>query len=274
MGQVKTLSCFSGRGYEYIHKYETSPLLSEYQIHSHDSYELLIFLKGEADFVIEGAVYPLSPMDAIVTRPEEMHQIYPREGVGYERVILTVSDSFFADYDCNAYRSIFTDRKAATENILQMGEKHREFLDTIKRLEGYIRQEKNHEAVIRSACIELLYGFNQLKPAETVVTPQSESIRRITEYINQNLSEELSLETLAERFYVSKYYLCRMFKKYTGMTLWQYITRKRILTAKALRRQGLSVGEAAFQAGFSDYSAFYKACVKETGLPPKKGLQA
>ncbi len=56
------------------------------------------------------------------------------------------------------------------------------------------------------------------------------------------------------------------------MTVGQYITRKRILFVKKLYQGGRSLGEVAALSGFSDYSAFYKAFTKETGLPPKEGL--
>ncbi len=262
-----------GGDYQYSHRRDDEPNLPYFKIHSHEYYELLIFLEGDASFVIEGAEYPLSPMDAMVTRPGEMHQIYHHSRSPYDRIILSVTDSFFMNYDCAAYRNIFVDREPGEENIIRIGGgPDSAVMDAARRIERYIGQGQGNEVVTRCAAIELLYALNQLKPDKAVSTPQSETVRRITAYINRNLAGDLSLDVLADRFFVSRYYLCRIFKKYTGMTLWQYITRKRILAAKALHQSGHSFSEAASRAGFADYSAFYKACVKETGLPPRKAL--
>lgn len=262
------------KDYQYYHLQDDAPEMSRYQIHTHDFYELLIFIKGDASFVVEGAVFPLTPYNALITRPGEMHQIFHHSSAPYERIVLAVTDAFFINNDCTDFRNIFTEREAGCENILRLGPKNNTaILDTTKRIEEYARKEQKNEVVLRCAVIELLYALNQLKPAKAVSTPQSEIIGHITSYISHHLDSDLTLDALAEQFFVSKYYLCRIFKKYTGITLGQYITQKRILAAKSFYQSGHSLSDAASLAGFSDYSSFYKACTKETGQPPRKALR-
>lgn len=284
MENITCIKSVSDKSFRYIHKQEEAPDLSNYMVHTHDFYELLIFLEGDASFVAEGATHPLSPLDAIVTRPGEMHQIFHHTRSRYERILLNFTDSFFANNDCSEYRRIFTDREMGRENIIRSGSmRGSAVLDAVQRIERYIREgeqvrksrgEHRHrnDVVIRCAVIELLHALNQLKPDSAAGTPQSAAVRRAADYINRNLAGDLSLEELSERFFVSKYHLCRMFKTCMGMTIGQYITRKRILLAKSLYQDGCSLSEAALQSGFADYSSFYKACVKEFGTPPKKSL--
>jgi len=257
----------------YWRKWDETPVVSNYNIHTHEEYELLIFIRGDASFIVEGVEHPLSPMDAIVTCPGEMHQIYLRSVSSYERVVLSLNDQFFVNNDCVRYRDIFTNREMGTENIIRSDSiKNSAILDAVERIDRYINEGEDNEVVIRCAVIELLHALNQLKPEKTTGLPQSVAVRKTSAYINRNLTGELSLDVLAEQLFVSKYYLCRIFKKYTGMTIGRYITHKRLMLAKDLYQNGHSLSEAAALSGFADYSAFYKACVKETGQPPRKGI--
>ena len=78
---------------------------------------------------------------------------------------------------------------------------------------------------------------------------------------------------LAEKFYMSKFYICRCFRNATGLTIHEYIRRKRLTKVRELKNTGKSISEAALEAGFHDYSSFYRAYVKEYGNQPRKDLQ-
>ena len=97
----------------------------------------------------------------------------------------------------------------------------------------------------------------------------------IVEYINGHLFEELSLEILAEKFYLSKNHLNRLFKEASGSTVWEYIRLKRLLAAHWRIAGGAAATAAAADCGFHDYSAFYRAYKKHFGVAPgsQKGEQ-
>lgn len=98
-------------------------------------------------------------------------------------------------------------------------------------------------------------------------------INEILSYINQNLTEELTLKNLAAHFYLSTSHLCKIFKDTTGTTINRYITAKRITLAKSLLTSGCSVMEACEKCGFRDYSNFLKTFTKAVGISPKKYSQ-
>ena len=89
-------------------------------------------------------------------------------------------------------------------------------------------------------------------------------------YINEHLTESLTLDELAAKFYVSKYYLLHAFKEYANLSVHQYIISKRIIHAQILLQDGVSPGEAARDSGFNDYAGFYRAFVKQTGMTPQQ----
>ena len=90
----------------------------------------------------------------------------------------------------------------------------------------------------------------------------------LIDYINENLSRDLSLDALAERFFISKSQLNRRFKKLTGATVGEYIAAKRLLYARERIFDGVPAAQASSESGFNDYSAFYRAYKKKFGVTP------
>lgn len=93
-------------------------------------------------------------------------------------------------------------------------------------------------------------------------------INQIVTYINEHLSEELSLDQIADAFYLSKFYLSKRFKQYTGLSIYQYIMKKRLTVARNMLSEGVPVIEACNQCGFGDYSNFLKAFKREFTCTP------
>lgn len=96
------------------------------------------------------------------------------------------------------------------------------------------------------------------------------SMDNILDYINKNLSKNLSVDALSSKFYVSKYYLMHKFKEQTGYTLHNYILQKRLIMANLLITNGENASDACAKSGFGDYSNFVRAFKKMFGLSPKK----
>ena len=84
-------------------------------------------------------------------------------------------------------------------------------------------------------------------------------ISAVLSYINSNLSSDLTVDTLANSVYLSRYHFMRLFKEQTGTTIHSYIREKRLLYASRLIREGVPAGQAAQESGFSDYSTFSRA---------------
>ena len=90
----------------------------------------------------------------------------------------------------------------------------------------------------------------------------------LIEYLSQNFTKNLSLQSIANTFHLSKDYCNRLFHDATGMTVMQYILYNRILLARQLLMNGASAADVARQVGYSDYSSFYRAYHKVTGRSP------
>ena len=99
-------------------------------------------------------------------------------------------------------------------------------------------------------------------------------IQQVLEHINHNLTEDLSIDTLADIAFISKFYLMRKFKAETGYSIHQYITSKRLIMAKELLSSTtLPITDICFQCGFRDYSSFFREFQKNFRISPRKFRQ-
>ena len=93
-------------------------------------------------------------------------------------------------------------------------------------------------------------------------------IKEIIEYLNDNFMDDITLEMLERKFFISKYHLCHIFPEATRLTVHQYMTKKRLAYAKELIKSGKTANFASDAAGFNNYSSFYRAYVSEYNTSP------
>lgn len=128
-----------------------------------------------------------------------------------------------------------------------------------------VRNNKQIEAMadIMNACT------NYLWITELIKIDSGNQIYLLTDYINNNICEDLSVDKLCSVLNVSRIRLYDMAHKYYGMSVAKYIRQKRIsIAAKYLAENGCAISEAAQNAGFYDYNYFSKVFKKETGMTP------
>lgn len=260
--------------YKISASYNADPSNAKFQLHNHDEYEILLFLEGDAKYVVEDKSYTLEPCDIIVIRKHEFHRIYHNSPSPYHRVILMVNPAFFQENDCTDYEAQFIK--------MPLGTGHKIPADLVRSsglFDAFLRYKKYSEnytldpgtPILKSIMIEILYLINKItafSDADLTGSP----VKSVILYINNHYTTDITLDILQDKFFISKYYLCRAFHKATGLTVHEYIRRKRLTKVRELRAEGLSIGDAAIQSGFNDYSSFYRAYQKEYGASPRADL--
>lgn len=97
-------------------------------------------------------------------------------------------------------------------------------------------------------------------------------VKNYIQFINDNITQDLTLEMIANHFYISKQYLCKIFKQKTGLTVKKYISYKRIVLVRELYSSGMSITEACTRAGFNGYSNFYRTFFNLMHESPRQNL--
>ena len=221
---------------------------------------------------VEGNEYTLYPGAVFLMRDGESHKIQVESGTPYERIAIHFSSSLLSLLDPRGELSVpFRERRLGAGNVFRL-----------RSLEGLLPSvlalgDNTSSYRIRLTVTAFLYSLlievsNQYVVEEHSFVERKElgKIYEIIEFINQNLSKELSLDAIAADFYLSKSQLSRSFKKATGSTLWDYVLIKRLFLARSLIREGESISCACERSGFREYSSFYRAYKKRFGVSPNQ----
>lgn len=263
-----------GTGFDYVYSVNNRPKNdAEFKLHAHDSfYEIYLFLSGNAQFHIEGNVYQTHPHDIFIARPHEMHHNVFLSPEKYERVVLFVSLDFFQENHCQELERFFTERTLGKDCHIPARIVNRELFPLLLKMNRYLKD--GAPRIARCTLTEFLYELNQIREPLTVPSIRDRQISEILLYINEHLSQELTLDLLAERFFINKYHLCRTFKSITGYTVNKYINHKRLLLALELHKKGQSLSEASANAGYNSYAHFYRMYKSEFGSSPRSNPAA
>ena len=255
----------SARGIEYEYRYDAPT--SKACVNSSDEFEIVYVLQGSGKYVVENREYDLSPRTAFFTLPSEFHGMLQDSPSNVERFRVRFSRGSVSDdaldmlllrFDERADRAI-SSNSSELSLILASAFERFEIADSLddKAKGVYLRALLEEIAVLLSSSVP--------KP---ISTKEDELGEKVLRYLNGNINKNISLDKLAGRFFVSKYYLCRAFKQRTGVSVHNYINYKRIMHAKELIESGETASRAADSVGFGDYSAFYRAYVRILGKAP------
>ncbi len=250
----------------------------EFEFHYHDFNKIIIFLSGNVTYLVEGKAYDLKPWDILLINHHDIHKPVIDSGTAYERVVIWLQPDYIkaqADHACDLTQC-FTATTEKSFNLIRLNPTLQTEIQTLlQQLESSLEsREFGHELLSHSYFLQFMVYLNRVFLPETYQLDASASrydqqITEILTYINTHLGEDLSNESLADRFYVSKYYLMHKFKETTGYTLHSYVQQKRLLHSADLMRGGTPVLKAAALCGFSDYSTFLRAFRKFYGISPK-----
>ncbi len=239
-----------------------------FQLHNHDDYEIFLFLKGDAKYIVENKTYSLEPYDTIIVKKHELHRVFHNNPVSFHRKVLFISSSFLQKYNCLEYEKQMLNTLASGNKIPGKLVRSSGLYDAFERYRIYSKEytEKDNP-VLTAIIIEILYLISQITDSSTPDSSNS-PINPVISYLNDNYTEHIDLDMLQDQFFISKYYLCREFRKATGLTVLEYVRKKRLAEVQKLHENGLSLLEAAVRSGFNSYSSFYRAYQKEFGCSP------
>ncbi|MDO4519143.1 MAG: AraC family transcriptional regulator [Eubacteriales bacterium] len=242
-----------------------------YSYHFHDFHKVIVFLSGKVTYHIEGKAYPLQPGDILLVSRHAIHKPEIDSSVPYERIILWIRD----DIDRSDLIRCFAKANDRSFNLVRL---YDEIGEDLQKLLKNLRKAEQDTAfgadLLKDALFtQFMVYLNRIFLNKEYIVDQhiyhsDSQIDQILSYINQNLSDDLSIERLSQKFYISRYYMMRKFKAETGYTVHSYVQNKRLLWAQQLIAQKIPVTKAALQCGFHDYSTFERAYKKQFGHKP------
>ena len=248
--------------------------------HYHEFDKLILVLGGKVSYVVEGVTYFLQPWDLLLVQHNMIHRPVIDPAAPYERVVIWLGREWLQKRSDpgEALDTCFETARQRGFHLLRFGaERQLQYMQTIQRLEeALVSREFGAARLADTLCQQVLIGVNRDILRDRTAQEQRDSYRvdpkmeEVLRYIGEHLEEDLSVDALANRFYLSRYYLMHRFKAVTGYTLHQYINQKRLLRAGELIRAGVPVMKAAEQAGFAEYSTFLRAFQNTFHMSPRE----
>lgn len=238
-------------------------------MHSHDSYEIYLFLEGKSDYLVEGNKYRLRKGDIMLMRRGELHINSIRGGSTYKRIFVNFDITELLGSTGNlALLDMFDKRSLGEHNHYRA----KDFPNNHWQILLYAICNASSKEEKLCYLLPLLNELNKCYFHLTQLPDNTEPniVAEICKYINSDLTGNLSLEQLSEKFYLSKTHLNRLFKSNVGTTVGRYIRLKRLFFAKENIQKGIPPTELYLQCGFRDYTTFYRAFKQQFMQSPKE----
>lgn len=246
------------------------------KIHLHNNcYEIIQVIKGKGSIVIGQNRYPYTPGGVYIIKAFLLHSSCVREQP-YIRSKLSINasciDEILNHLDLNEYFAPLLQQNNGVYLPLspQIANQVDELLKHLA--ECFESQDMESDAVGLSLLLNLL-TFLRTEYNSGVRSPPlpNTPISRVIKYINLNISEQLTLDTIAKSNNISKFYLCKLFKKEQGISIMNFILNQRLMLVKnQLRVTSLSCSDIAMAIGFSNFSSFCQQFKKKEGMTPSE----
>lgn len=241
-----------------------------YDIHCHSFYELYFFIRGNVSYRLEGRQYTPEPQSILLMAPNALHGMKYLEAGTYERYVLHFTAQALPPETRSFLLAPFHRRNGCEPYYTNAAEfsfqEQFEGLLACAKLPAEIRRSAERIALQNLLLLVVRMSLRRQPASSGENLPPV--ISEVLAYLNENLAEDITLDDLAARFYISKDHLNRLFRLSTGTTILQYVLYKRISAAQQRILAGDSAAVAAAACGFRDYSVFFRAYRKILGHSP------
>ena len=245
-------------------------------LHSHTYIEILYCHEAEdVEYLVGSNRYKLQKGDILLIMPGVSHRpILPETlKTPYVRDVIWINPDFLNDLVAGFPHSPREERPH--ETLIRTANTRWEFLGRLFKIgvrEAELRRT-GWEAVVMGNTLMLLTYLDRAfreNSAGLLKAEKPELPDKVTAYIEQHYAEHITVSDLARKFYVSESSISHLFKQKLGVSIYRYVTQRRLISAKNLIAEGITLEQVAVQVGFADYSAFYRAFKQEYGISPRQ----
>lgn len=249
--------------------------------HFHNTYELHFTVSDNLKFIVDDELFWAPKGSVFIIDPLIPHMSVVADGVWFERYTVHIKPHIikelntFPGYDLY---DLFNSNESKNVNHIKLNQEGIIVFEKIlNRLINYSREDYFAADVFqRLTLTEVLFYLSRMKKegvfhkASSVNDENYKLVRRIMKYINENLESDLNLDVISDTFFRSKSTINRIFKRYSGTTVTQYTTSRRIYRARDLLKENIPVFSVCERSGFTDYNHFIRTFKRFIGMTPKQ----
>ena len=248
-------------------------------LHYHDFYEINCVLKGTGVFYLDGDEYETTPGTVTLVNINDLHNIVRQSSDYYERAYIYVTPEYLQSHSSplTDLTACFSHYGKPVSQVIRVDPD--ELAAAIHQLDRKPGNEYGDDLIYEQHVLDLLIMLNTAVISDgNNITPKNSTVPKligdVMNYIGDHLDEDLSLDALASRFFINKYYLSREFKKHMRINLHEYTQTKRLLRSKELLRHRGNAKQVYRDCGFKAYTHFLRCFRQEFNMTPKEFLQS
>jgi len=246
--------------------------------HYHNTYEIYYLLSGERFYFIKDRTYHIKKGDIVLINVNDLHKTTNAGSTAHERILINIGKEFLGDLNESIEDVELFSPFEQGAHVFKSGDIEQSFVESL--LFRIIQESKNSfpgfKTCIKILLADLLIYLNRHIPKNPEEgfkhpSPLYEKISEIARYINCSYMEELNLKHISEKFFISPYYLSRVFKEVTGFTFVEYLNSVRTKEAvKLLKESRLSITRIAEKTGYDSATHFGRVFKGIMGVSPLK----
>lgn len=270
---VKVVTNWENEQYKFSHAISSGSANDAYSIHNHALHEIVYCISGRCTYLIEENFIQVESGTLLIIYPTVPHRVILPDDEPYERFSLYIDCLANSDYISRMMLksgSPYGEKRIGS--MFYSGNDLKPIHDAFQRINRICESNSEQTAnlmpcFMQTAVAEILL-LQQSRAPEQVMFGTVKTVDSLLLFLNENFMKPITLQSVAEHFFLSRDHCNRIFKQATGMTVIQYITYCRVLYARKLLMCGVGAVETAEKVGFSDYSNFYRSYKKITGRSP------
>ena len=253
-------------------KIERSPLaILQTDMHYHHAYQLYYAIEGEHDYLIGDTFYKISKSDLVFIPVDAVHRANRKSA---SRFLVYFKPTFINKY----VQPLMRDKLLGNTPIVFHGDASTDAQlgELFSKLHSeYERQQKQPQYADELLLVKYLLQIHfLLYTSENVyrpAIPEDNRMSKIIKYVNENYPYISSMDEIASKFYISKYYLCHLFKEHMEVSFISYLNTIKIRAAcELLRTSDLTLSQIATRCGFNSIPYFCKVFKESKGISPSQ----
>lgn len=249
--------------------------------HFHNQYEIFYLIEGERRFFFDNRAYLVKGGTLILVDENVIHMTMANsdQEFGHDRIILYVDRDKMKEYDQMFSNLNLVKFLHQNYGVFPLNKKQQQdFIDLYLKLQNeFDHKNRNYKAMIDMEIITYFIQFMRenhtpaLQDKDQVISSKYKTIYAVADYISENYDKHLTLDALANQFFISKYYLSRTFKEITSYGINEYINIHRIQRAKRLLEEtDMSISDISIALGYESMTYFEKIFKTYMTLSPLK----
>ena len=244
--------------------------------HYHNTYEVYYLYSGDRYYFIKDKTYHVKRGNLVLVKPYDIHCTSNFSKSGYDRCLIMFKRSFISEMaglvgDANLFECFERDI-----HLIPLSFQEQAFVETL--LSAMVNEHKaqspGYRDFLRTAMVQLLllasrHAQSAPEGADNDVSPTHKTVSAVAAYINNNYNEDISLESVSEKFFISPCYFSRTFKRVTGIAFNEYLNGVRIKEAqRMLATTDIGIAELAEKVGYKSTTHFGRSFKSITGMSP------